>query len=169
MCLISVCCSDCTSFQFCVPYFTEKQMHVKSISQDDLSHLLIYYIMKVWNAQVSFDKRDLVHLFGERPVFDVKPNADVIFGGWPTLWNKHLLKERDKMGQQINNLLHIGFRCLHCHVVLQYYVLIAHFRIWAVDYLLIGPGSSRLVEQLHCPGMATTHASNQHCNRWAGV
>lgn len=66
-------------------------MHVKSISRDDLTHLLIYYIMKVGNAQVSFDKRDLVHLFGERPVFDVKPNPDVIFGGWATLRNEHLL------------------------------------------------------------------------------
>lgn len=61
------------------------------VSQEDLSHLLIYYVMKVRNAQVSFDERDLVHLFWERPVFDIKPNPDIVFGGWPTFRNKHLL------------------------------------------------------------------------------
>lgn len=53
------------------------------------------------------------------------------------------------------------------------HITFSAFVLWlvvcAIDYLLIGPGSSRLVEQLHRPGVATTHASNQHCDRWTGV
>lgn len=103
--------TDCTSFLSCLPYLIEIPMHTKHlpIRQEDLSHLLIDYIVKVWNAQVSFDKRNLVHLFWERPVFDVKANPDVVFGGWPTLWNKHLLYN---MGKIANKLLLLLFLVL---------------------------------------------------------
>lgn len=101
-------------FPVSVTLLYEIPMYTKHlpINQEKHSHLLIYNIMKVWNAQVSFHKRYFVHLFWERPVFDIKPNPDIIFGGWPTLWNKHLLYK-----ETINNLLEIGTKCSYCNMV----------------------------------------------------
>lgn len=47
--------------------------------------------MQVWDTQVGFHERDLIHFLRERSVLDVKPNSYVVFGSGTTFRNKHLL------------------------------------------------------------------------------
>lgn len=54
------------------------------------------YVIQVRNADISFDKRDLIHLFGKRPLLDVVFDAHVIVRCRPALRNEHLLWEEKR-------------------------------------------------------------------------
>lgn len=61
--------------------------------QKYFSHLFTDNVIQVRNADISFDKWDLVHLFREGPLLDVVLDPYIIVGCWTALRNKHLLWE----------------------------------------------------------------------------
>lgn len=48
------------------------------------------YIIQVRNADISFDERNLIDLFWERPLLNVVLDAYVVVGCGSALRNKHL-------------------------------------------------------------------------------
>ena len=66
------------------------EMEIKLVC-DWSSHLLIDDVVQVWDADVSFNQGDLVHLLGERPLFNVVLDSNRVVGSRPALGNKHLL------------------------------------------------------------------------------
>lgn len=58
-----------------------------------ISHLLTNNVIQVRDTDISFDKRDLIHLLREGPLFHIVLNPHIIVGCWTAFRNKHLLRE----------------------------------------------------------------------------
>lgn len=73
------------------------------------SHLFTDNVIQVRNTDISFDQRNLIHLFRERPLLDIVFYSYVIVRYWTSLRNKHLLWEerglhlhRDVLSDMLN-------------------------------------------------------------------
>lgn len=56
-----------------------------------LSHLFTDDVIQIWNTDICFHQRDLIHLLREGSLLYIVLDPHSVVGCWATLRNKHLL------------------------------------------------------------------------------
>lgn len=63
------------------------------------SHLFTDNVVQIWNTDIRFNQRDLVHLLREGSLLDIVLDSHSIVGCWATLGYKRLLCTEQRDGQ----------------------------------------------------------------------
>lgn len=64
-----------------------------------LSHLFTDDVIQIWNTDICFHQRDLIHLLREGSLLYIVLDPHSVVGCWATLRNKHLLCREEKTGK----------------------------------------------------------------------
>lgn len=119
-------------------------------------YLLTDNVIQVWNADIGFDQRDLIHLLWKGPLLYVILDAHIVVRRRAALRNKHLPWE-EKCGQIQTGVVGVTMDTN----VSQSFLMRSN--------PLIGTSPSWLMEELHRPGVSSCCSSNQNGHRRTGV